>query len=108
MLSFVSVIPAKTNLNRGESLNVLAIAFNPGTEVTSVVSAWGKAEDEWVQLTSDEVTLAAQEHTHLYMTIDGYCFTEGFWGEEPEELEIWISDRKPGNEQDGVLVFIRG
>ena len=106
MLTFFDVIPTKDTIHRGESLNILGIMYNKGEDTSAVVSVWGKTDDEWRNLTSREYDILSEEHKHMYFTLDAELFTENFWGEEPEELEICISDTKPGKEQNGILIIV--
>ena len=46
------------------------------------------------------------EHKHLYFTLRPAAFSREFWGEAPEELELVIRDSEPGQDENGVLVFI--
>lgn len=106
MLSFEDVIPVRHSIRRGEALNILAIANNPDEDVRREISVWGRTDGEWKKLVSREYDIASHEHKHMYFTIDGYLFAGEFWGEDPEEVEICVSDRVPDRERNGVLIIV--
>ena len=106
MLKFYDIIPTKHSVHRGESLNILGIVENNGEDTHATISVWGRESENWVLLVSKEIYIVTGEHKHVYFTIDRNLFSEGFWGEEPEEIEICLSDKKPDKLQSGVLIVI--
>ena len=82
ILKFIDVIPSKGTITPGTSLNVLGGVINPGESVTVKITLWGKAEDIWKPLLSQEVLL--------------------------EEKELLISDKIPKKDTPGKLIFIEG
>lgn len=82
ILKFIDVIPSKGTITPGTSLNVLGGVINPGEAVTVKITLWGKAEDIWKPLLSQEVLL--------------------------EEKELLISDKIPKKDTPGKLIFIEG
>ena len=106
MLSFIDVIPAKTTVVRGESLNLLGGAANGGEPVEKDISVWGNDGNGWKALMTRRFLIEDGEHKHLYFTLGPEAFSDVFWGEEPEELELIIRDTEPGPDENGVLVFI--
>ena len=82
ILKFIDVIPSKGTITPGTSLNVLGGVINPGEAVTVKITLWGKAEDIWKPLLSQEVLL--------------------------EEKELLISDKIPEKDTPGKLIFVEG
>ena len=106
-LKFIDVIPSKETVTPGTSLNVLGGVINPGEAVSAKIILWGKAENIWKPLLSQEVFLEEKEHRHLYFTIPPEIFQEEYWGiKNLEEIELLISDMTPENGTPGKLVFI--
>ena len=68
-LKFIDVIPSKETVTPGTSLNVLGGVINPGEAGSAKIILWGKAENIWKPLLSQEVFLEEKEHRHLYFTI---------------------------------------
>ena len=106
MLKFYDIIPTKHSVRRGESLNILGIVENNGEDTHAGISVWGRAAEDWVLLVSKEIDIVSDEHKHVYFTIDRSFFSEEFWGEEPEEIEICLADKKPDKMQNGILIVI--
>ncbi|MBR0402717.1 MAG: MerR family transcriptional regulator [Lachnospiraceae bacterium] len=105
-LSFIPAIPAKESVTRGEPLNVLGGAANDGPARTAEITVWGKADDDWKALLTASEEIAAGEHKHLYYTLTPEMIASASASGEVEELELLISDRKPGPGQTGKFVFI--
>ena len=105
-LSFIPAIPAKESVTRGEPLNVLGGAANDGPALTAEITVWGRADDDWKALLTASEEIAAGEHKHLYYTLTPEMIASASASGEVEELELLISDRKPGPEQAGKFVFI--
>lgn len=61
ILKFIDVIPSKGTITPGTSLNVLGGVINPGEAVAVKITLWGKAEDIWKPLLSQEVLLEEKE-----------------------------------------------
>ena len=106
MLSFIDAIPARNTVRRGESLNVLGGAANSGNALEADISVWANDGNGWRALTTQRFAIAGGEHKHLYFTLSPAAFSREFWGEAPEELELVIRDSEPGQDENGVLVFI--
>lgn len=106
MLSYIDVIPAKTTIRRGESLNLLGGAANNADTLDTDMHVWGNAGSGWKSLTCHRVTIEKGEHKHLYFTLRPEMLTETFPDEEVEELELIIRDTEPAPQENGVLVFI--
>ena len=101
ILKFIDVIPSKGTITPGTSLNVLGGVINPGESVTVKITLWGKAEDIWKPLLSQEV--------HLYFTIPPEMFQKEYWGlKDLEEIELLISDKIPEKDTPGKLIFVEG
>ena len=105
-LSFIPAIPAKESVTRGEPLNVLGGAANDGPARTAEITVWGRADDDWKALLTASEGIAAGEHKHLYYTLTPEMIASASASGEVEELELLISDRKPGPGQTGKFVFI--
>ena len=106
-LKFIDVIPSKETITPGTSLNVLGGVINPGEAGSAKIILWGKAENIWKPLLSQEVFLEEKGHRHLYLTIPPEIFQEEYWGiKNLEEIELLISDITPENGTPGKLVFI--
>ena len=105
-LSFIPAIPAKESVTRGEPLNVLGGAANDGPALTAEITVWGRADDDWKALLTASEEIAAGEHKHLYYTLTPEMIASASASGEVEELELLISDRKPGPGQTGKFVFI--
>ena len=105
-LSFIDVIPAKTTVRRGESLNILGGAANNGDPVERDITVWGNAGNGWRALMTRRFFIQKGEHKHLYFMLAPEALAPAAWGEEPEELELIIRDSEPQDEENGVLVFI--
>lgn len=106
MLSFISAIPARDTIRRGESLNVLGGAANRGGALEADISVWANDGNGWKALATQRFSIDEGEHKHLYFTLRPVSFSRDFWGEEPEELELVIRDSVPGQDENGVMVFI--
>ena len=75
--------------------------------VTVKITLWGKAEDIWKPLLSQEVLLEEKEHKHLYFTIPPEMFQKEYWRlKDLEEIELLISDKIPEKDTPGKLIFI--
>lgn len=89
-MKYCFLIPSQTSLGLGEKLNVL-LGVEPDGEDTFSFRFWGNIGGEWRELyseTREELLKENEPHLHLYFSIPGECFTEEFWGEVPEELEL--------------------
>ncbi len=106
MLSFIDAIPARDTIRRGESLNVLGGAANGGSALEADISVWANDGNGWKALVTQRFSIAGGEHKHLYFTLRPASFSRELWGEAPEELELVIRDSMPGQEENGVMVFI--
>ncbi len=107
ILKFIDIIPSKGTVTPGTSLNVLGGVINPGEAVTVKITLWGKAEDIWKPLLSQEVLLEEKEHKHLYFTIPPEMFQKEYWRlKDLEEIELLISDKIPEKDTPGKLIFI--
>ena len=106
MLSFIDVIPTKETVSRTESLNILCGVVNDADEITTDIRVWGKNNQEWRALVTQKTFIRSQEHKHLYFTLTSEMFSPEYWGEEVEEIEICVSDRKPKSYARGILIFI--
>ena len=106
MLKFIDVIPSRERVLPGESLNILGGAANGGDDVTAEIGVWGRTDGGWRLLMSRTVTVEKGEHKHLYFTLPPELFSEPFWEEDPEELELIIRDRKPEESENGIMIFI--
>ena len=105
-LSFLDAIPARDTVRRGESLNVLGGAANSGNALEADISVWANDGNGWKALLTQKFSIGEGEHKHLYFTLCPASFSREFWGEEPEELELVIRDSEPGQDENGVMVFI--
>ena len=86
---------------------MLGGVINPGEAVTVKITLWGKAEDIWKPLLSQEVLLEEKEHKHLYFTIPPEMFQKEYWRlKDLEEIELLISDKIPEKDTPGKLIFI--
>ena len=106
MLSFIDAIPARDTIRRSESLNVLGGAANSGSALEADISVWANDGNGWKALITRRFSIDAGEHKHLYFTLSPSSFSREFWGEAPEELELMIRDSEPGQDENGVMVFI--
>ncbi len=106
MLSFINAIPARDTIRRGESLNVLGGAANSGGALEADISVWANDGNGWRALAAQRFSIGEGEHKHLYFTLHPASFSRELWGEAPEELELVIRDAKPGQAENGVMVFI--
>ena len=106
MLSFISAIPARDTIRRGESLNVLGGAANRGGTLEADICVWANDGNGWKALVTQRYSIGEGEHKHLYFTLHPASFSREFWGEEPEELDLVIRDSVPGQDEHGVMVFI--
>ena len=105
-LSFLDAIPARNTIRRSESLNVLGGAANSGSALEADISVWANDGNGWKALLTQKVSIGEGEHKHLYFTLRPASFSRELWGEEPEELELVIRDSEPGQDENGVMVFI--
>ena len=105
-LSFLDAIPARNTIRRSESLNVLGGAANSGSALEADNSVWANDGNGWKALLTQKFSIGEGEHKHLYFTLRPASFSREFWGEEPEELELVIRDSEPGQDENGVMVFI--
>ena len=105
-LSFLDAIPARNSIRRSESLNVLGGAANSGSALEADISVWANDGNGWKALLTQKFSIGEGEHKHLYFTLRPASFSREFWGEEPEELELVIRDSEPGQDENGVMVFI--
>ena len=105
-LSFLDAIPARNTIRRSESLNVLGGAANSGSALEADISVWANNGNGWKALLTQKFSIGEGEHKHLYFTLRPASFSREFWGEDPEELELVIRDSEPGQDENGVLVFI--
>ena len=105
-LSFLDAIPARNSIRRSESLNVLGGAANSGSALEADISVWANDGNGWKALLTQKFSIGEGEHKHLYFTLRPASFSREFWGEDPEELELVIRDSEPGQDENGVLVFI--
>ncbi len=105
-LSFLDAIPARNTIRRSESLNVLGGAANSGSALEADISVWANDGNGWKALLTQKFSIGEGEHKHLYFTLRPASFSREFWGEEPEELELVIRDSEPGQDENGVMVFI--
>ena len=105
-LSFLDTIPARNTIRRSESLNVLGGAANSGSALEADISVWANDGNGWKALLTQNFSIGEGEHKHLYFTLRPASFSREFWGEEPEELELVIRDSEPGQDENGVMVFI--
>ena len=105
-LSFLDAIPARNTIRRSESLNVLGGAANSGSALEADIIVWANDGNGWKALVTQKFSIGEGEHKHLYFTLDPASFSRDFWGEEPEELELVIRDSAPGQDENGVMVFI--
>ena len=105
-LSFLDAIPARNTIRRSESLNVLGGAANSGSALEADISVWANDGNGWKALLTQKFSIGEGEHKHLYFTLRPASFSRELWGEEPEELELVIRDSEPGQDENGVLVFI--
>ncbi len=106
MLTYIDVIPSKETISRTESLNILCGVANDSEGTTVSISLWGKADNEWKALITEETVIQDHEHKHLYYTLTPEMYSEKIWGEDIEELELCVSDRIPRVDDKGVMVFI--
>ena len=105
-LSFLDTIPARNTIRRSESLNVLGGAANSGSALEADISVWANDGNGWKALLTQKVSIGEGEHKHLYFTLHPASFSRELWGVEPEELELVIRDSEPGQDENGVMVFI--
>ncbi len=105
-LSFLDAIPARNTIRRSESLNVLGGAANSGSALEADISVWANDGNGWKALLTQKFSIGEGEHKHLYFTLRPASFSRELWGEEPEELELVIRDSEPGQDENGVMVFI--
>lgn len=106
MLSFSAVIPTKENVSRKEPLNILCVVTNDAEEITADISVWGKFDEEWEILVTQNILIQSEEHKHLYFTLPSKTISDGYWGKEIEEIEICVSDHRPKSGTKGILIFI--
>ena len=104
MLTYIDAIPAKQTIARNESLNVLGGVVNSESAAIVDISLWGRVDIDWQRLETRRFELAAQEHKHIYFTLNPEVLSTTFCGKEIEELELAISDSEPT--KPSVIVFI--
>ena len=76
-------------------------------KISCCVILWGKSDNGWKCLSSQDIILKGKEHKHLYFNIPEQCFTPAWWNQSMlEEIELLISDEKPGAYARGVLIFM--
>lgn len=106
MLSFFDVIPARSSIRPGDSLNILGGAVNPGPVLEMDLTVWGNAGNGWIPLVSKPLRIEAGEHKHLYFTLTPEILYARLWANGPEEFDLLIRDTMPGPEETGVLIFL--
>ena len=106
MLSFIDVIPSKSAITPGESLNILGGAANHGEALETDISVWANAGYGWSSLITKRFRLEEGEHKHLYFTLTPELMANELWDGEPDEFELIIRDTKPRADENGVLIFI--
>ena len=106
MLSYMKPIPAKDAVLRGEELNILSGVSGSDEDMSFKVTVWGRIGAGWKPLSEKEIDLDGGEHKHLYFTLQPEVFSASFWGEETDEIELLVSDKKPEDDERGVVVFI--
>ena len=106
MLTYIPVIPAREQIERGEPLNLLGGVANDGDATTVEVRVWGRVDAEWTVLASQRVQLLSGEHRHLYFTLPPECFSAALWGEEIEDIELRMDHRTPKPGDRGIIVFV--
>ncbi len=106
MLTYISVIPARERIARGEALNILGGVANDGGATAVEVRVWGRVDADWQTLAAQRVELLPGEHRHLYFTLPPECFSAARWGEEIEDIELRMDDRPPRPQDRGVIVFV--
>ncbi len=106
MLTFIQLIPSEGQIRKGEALNVLGGAVNHGKALTADIYVWGRICDEWKLMKTIRTEIGEGEHKHIYVTLEAALFSKTFWGEEIEEIELCMHDKKPSADHRGVIVFI--
>jgi len=106
MLTFIQLIPSEGQIKKGEALNVLGGAANSGTALTADIYVWGRTEDDWKLMKTVRTEIEKGEHKHIYVTLEADLFSKVFWGEEIEEIELCMLDKRPSADHRGVIVFI--
>lgn len=106
-MKYIDVIPSQGTVKYADSLNVLGgVANDSPKKALAGISVWGRVGSAWVQMMTQNYEIDAGEHKHLYFTIPEKCFIDEYWGEELEEMELVISDRKPDDSKQGILIFV--
>ena len=106
MLTFIDVIPSRSSIRPGESLNILGGAANHGEAMETDISVWANAGYGWKSLITKHFFIAEAEHKHLYFTLTPEVLYNILWDDEPEEFELIIRDSEPDDKENGVLVFL--
>lgn len=105
-LAFCALIPAENPVRSGQSLNLLLVAENKGTEVTETVRFFGSAGGGFREIWAEPRTFPANSHPHLYFNLPASCFAPENWdGQAPEELVLWAGEKTPREGEQGILLF---
>ncbi|MBQ5341740.1 MAG: hypothetical protein J6W57_07050 [Oscillospiraceae bacterium] len=107
MFSYLDVIPSKSSIRPDEDLNILGGAANHGDAVETDMTVWGNTGSGWVPLITRHMLIEKEEHKHLYFTITPEILWENLWKEGPEEFDLIIRDTEPGDDETGVLIFVK-
>ncbi|MBE6037723.1 MAG: hypothetical protein E7218_00770 [Anaerofustis stercorihominis] len=101
------LIPSKTQLKKGESLNVLVgVAYKDEEPIYHEFVFYGDDGTGVKKIYSETRIIESGGNPHFYFNIPAECFTAEFWGEDPEEIFIYISDTSPDKHTDGSMIFI--
>ena len=101
------LIPSKTRLKKGESLNVLVgIAYEEAVPLYHEFEFCADDGHGMKKLYSQTRLIEPGGNPHFYFNIPARCFSEEFWGEDPEEILIYIYDA-PDRYVHGKMIFIQ-
>lgn len=97
------LIPSKTHIKRGESLNILIGIHNDNPDPTEYIfRIFGDVGCGFSEIFSQKKILEPGANPHHYFNIPGESLSDGCEGEEVEE--IFIATDSDGN--NGCVIFI--
>ena len=106
MLTYIDVIPSKSSISPGESLNILGGAANHGPAVETDITVWGNIGTGWKAVLTKHFLIEEGEHKHLYFTLTPEILSSTLWEDGPEEFELIIRATEPEAHENGVLIFL--